>query len=52
VDRAQLAAGHVRVRRIAGTAPAALARLGRRGRGLKIVVIHSGFGESSYDTAG
>jgi 2',3'-cyclic-nucleotide 2'-phosphodiesterase / 3'-nucleotidase / 5'-nucleotidase len=51
-DRAQLAAGHVRVRRIAGTAPAALARLEGEGADLKIVVIHSGFGESSYDTAG
>jgi len=51
-DRAQLAAGHVRVRRIAGAAPAALARLESEGADLKIVVIHSGFGESSYDTAG
>jgi len=51
-DRAQLAAGHVRVRRIGGTAPAALARLEGEGADLKIVVIHSGFGQSSYDTAG
>src|SRR5437667_190532 len=51
-DRAQLAAGHVRVRRIAGAAPSALARLEGEGADLKVVVIHSGFGESSYDTAG
>jgi 2',3'-cyclic-nucleotide 2'-phosphodiesterase / 3'-nucleotidase / 5'-nucleotidase len=51
-DRAQLAAGHLRVRRIAGAAPAALARLEGEGADLKVVVIHSGFGESSYDTAG
>ena len=51
-DRAQLAAGHVRVRRIAGAAPSALARLEGEGADLKVVLIHSGFGASSYDTAG
>ena len=50
-DRTQLA-GRVRVRRIAGAAPAALARLEGEGADLKVVLIHSGFGESSYDTAG
>ncbi|HEY3219687.1 MAG TPA: 5'-nucleotidase C-terminal domain-containing protein [Gemmatimonadales bacterium] len=51
-DRAQLAAARVRVRRIAGAAPAALARLEGEGADLKVVLIHSGFGESSYDTTG
>src|SRR6266545_2639398 len=51
-DRAQLAAARVRVRRIAGAAPAALARLEGEGADVKIVLIHSGFGESSYDTTG
>ncbi|HEV8305386.1 MAG TPA: 5'-nucleotidase C-terminal domain-containing protein [Gemmatimonadales bacterium] len=51
-DRAQLGA-QVRVRRIAETAPAALARLEREGADLKIVLIHSGLGgTSSYDTTG
>ncbi|OLC06274.1 MAG: hypothetical protein AUH41_13125 [Gemmatimonadetes bacterium 13_1_40CM_66_11] len=50
-DRAQLA-GRVRVRRIAEAAPAALAGLDRAGVDLKLVLIHSGFGESSYDTTG
>src|SRR5881296_2933969 len=50
-DKAQLA-GRARVRRIAGAAPMALARLDGEGADLKVVVIHSGFGESSYDTAG
>jgi 2',3'-cyclic-nucleotide 2'-phosphodiesterase (5'-nucleotidase family) len=50
-DRAQLA-GRVRVRRIAGAAPAALARLEGEGADLKVVLLHSGFGESSYDTTG
>lgn len=49
-DRAQL--GRVRVRRIAEAAPAALAGLERQGADLKIALIHSGFGESSYDTTG
>src|SRR6267378_2949669 len=51
-DRAQLAASRVRVRRIAGAAPSALARLEGEGADLKIVLIHSGFGLSTYDTAG
>jgi len=50
-DRAQLA-GRAKVRRIAEAAPAALASLERAGVDLKVVIIHSGFGESSYDTAG
>src|SRR2546426_9433572 len=50
-DRAQLA-GRGRVRRIAEAAPAALAGLDRAGVDLKLVLIHSGFGESSYDTTG
>ena len=50
-DRTQLA-GRVRVRRIAGAAPSALARLDGEGADLKVVLIHSGFGESSYDTTG
>ena len=50
-DQSQLA-GHARVRRIAGAAPAALARLEGEGADLKIVLIHSGFGSSSYDTTG
>src|SRR6266576_7245493 len=51
-DRAQLAAAHVRVRRISGTATAALARMEGEGADVKVVLIHSGFGESSYDTTG
>ena len=50
-DRAQLA-GRARVRRIAGAAPLALARLDGEGADIKIVLTHSGFGESTYDTAG
>ena len=50
-DRSQLA-GRASVRRIAGAAPAALARLQGEGADLKVVLIHSGFGESSYDTTG
>src|SRR5205823_2830656 len=50
-DRAQLG-GKVRVRRIANSAPTALARLEGEGADVKIVLIHSGFGESSYDTTG
>ncbi len=50
-DRAQLA-GQARVRRIAEAAPAAMAALERLGADLKIVLIHSGFGESTYDTTG
>ncbi len=48
-DRSQLA-GRVSVRRIAGAAPAALAQL--QGADVKVVLMHSGFGESSYDTTG
>src|SRR5207247_3285487 len=51
-DRGQLAAGRVRVRRIAGATTSALARLEGEGADVKVVLIHSGFGESSYDTAG
>jgi 2',3'-cyclic-nucleotide 2'-phosphodiesterase (5'-nucleotidase family) len=52
-DRAQLAAGRVQVRRVAETAPAALARLEREGADLRVVLIHAGLdGTSSYDTAG
>src|SRR2546422_2229757 len=51
-DRGQLAASRVHVRRIAGAAPSALARLEGEGADLKIVLIHSGFGASSYDTTG
>lgn len=47
-----LLAGRARVRRIAEAAPAAMASLERQGVDLKIVVIHSGFGESGYDTTG
>ena len=50
-DRAQLT-GRVRVGRIAEAGPAALAALDRAGVDLKVVLIHSGFGESSYDTSG
>ncbi|HZE93346.1 MAG TPA: 5'-nucleotidase C-terminal domain-containing protein, partial [Gemmatimonadales bacterium] len=50
-DRSQLA-GRARVRRIAEMAPGALARLDQQGADLKVVLIHSGFGESSYDTTG
>src|SRR5207253_8525051 len=42
-DRAQLAGA--RVRRIAGAAPSALARMEGEGADLKVVLIHSGFGE-------
>jgi 2',3'-cyclic-nucleotide 2'-phosphodiesterase/3'-nucleotidase/5'-nucleotidase len=48
-DRNQLA-GKVTVRRVAASAPAALAQL--QGADLKIVLTHSGFGESTYDTTG
>jgi 2',3'-cyclic-nucleotide 2'-phosphodiesterase (5'-nucleotidase family) len=52
-DRAQLTAGGARVRRVAETAPAALARLEREGADLKVVLIHAGLGgTSSYDTTG
>jgi 2',3'-cyclic-nucleotide 2'-phosphodiesterase (5'-nucleotidase family) len=52
-DRAQLAAGRARVRRVAEAAPAALARLEREGADLRVVLIHAGLdGTSSYDTAG
>jgi 2',3'-cyclic-nucleotide 2'-phosphodiesterase (5'-nucleotidase family) len=52
-DRAQLAAGKVRVRRVAEAAPAALAQLERERADLKVVLIHAGLdGTSSYDTAG
>src|SRR2546427_9063723 len=51
-DRSQLAGARVRVRRIAGAAPSALARLEGEGADLKIVLIHSGFGLSTYDTTG
>ena len=44
--------GRVRVGRIAEAGPAALAALDRAGVDLKVVLIHSGFGESSYDTSG
>jgi 2',3'-cyclic-nucleotide 2'-phosphodiesterase (5'-nucleotidase family) len=50
-DRAQLA-GRARVRRIAGAAPMALSRVDGEGADLKVVLIHSGFGESTYDTTG
>ena len=50
-DRTQLA-GRARVRRIGGAARPALARLEGEGADLKIALIHSGFGESSYDTTG
>jgi 2',3'-cyclic-nucleotide 2'-phosphodiesterase / 3'-nucleotidase / 5'-nucleotidase len=51
-DRAQLA-GQVRVRRVAETAPAALAQLERDGANVKVVLIHAGLGGgSSYDTTG
>src|SRR5437773_6378713 len=52
-DRAQLAAAsHLLVRRIADAAPAAVAALDRAGVDLKVVLIHSGFGSSTYDTTG
>src|SRR6266498_449530 len=51
-DRGQLAASRVRVRRIAGAAPAALARLEGEGADLKVVLIHSGFRLTTYDTTG
>ena len=50
-DRAQLGRA-IRVRRIAEMAPGAMGRLARDGVDLKVVLIHSGFGESSYDTTG
>src|SRR5574341_1417574 len=50
-DRTQLG-GRASVRRIAGAAPTALASLQSQGADLKVVLIHSGFGESSYDTTG
>src|SRR5467141_2217242 len=40
-DRAQLAGGHVRIRRIAGATTAALARLQGEGADVKVVLIHS-----------
>jgi 2',3'-cyclic-nucleotide 2'-phosphodiesterase/3'-nucleotidase/5'-nucleotidase len=51
-DRAQLAGAHIRVRRIASAAQSALARLEGEGADLKIALIHSGFGQSTYDTTG
>ena len=48
-DRSQLA-GKANVRRIGASAPAALAQLA--GADLKVVLTHSGFGESTYDTTG
>ena len=48
-DRSQLA-GKLSVRRIGAAAPAALAQLAAAD--LRIVLTHSGFGESSYDTTG
>jgi 2',3'-cyclic-nucleotide 2'-phosphodiesterase (5'-nucleotidase family) len=48
-DRSQLA-GKASVRRIGASAPAALAQLAAAD--LKIVLTHSGFGESTYDTTG
>jgi 2',3'-cyclic-nucleotide 2'-phosphodiesterase (5'-nucleotidase family) len=48
-DRAQLA-GKANVRRIGASAPAALAQLA--GADVRIVLTHSGFGESTYDTTG
>ena len=50
-DRAQLG-GKVRIRRISEAAPGALAALDRAGVDLKLVLIHGGFGASSYDTTG
>jgi 2',3'-cyclic-nucleotide 2'-phosphodiesterase/3'-nucleotidase/5'-nucleotidase len=50
-NRTQLA-GRASVRRIAGAAPMALARLEGQGADLRVVLSHSGFGESSYDTTG
>ena len=51
-DRQQLA-GRVRVRRIAATAPGALAALDRAQVDVKVVLIHSGLGGgSAYDTTG
>ncbi|MFN2570782.1 MAG: 5'-nucleotidase C-terminal domain-containing protein [Gemmatimonadales bacterium] len=50
-DRTQLD-GRARVRRIASSAPAVLARMDGEGADLKVVLLHSGFGESSYDTTG
>ena len=48
-DRSELA-GKVNVRRIGASAPAALAQLAAAD--LKVVLTHSGFGESTYDTTG
>src|SRR5947207_14606264 len=42
----------VRVRRMGSSAPTALAFLEGEGGEEKMVLIHRGFGESSYDTAG
>lgn len=50
-DRADMA-GRARVRRIADAAPGVMARMDREGAELKIVLLHSGFGSSSYDTTG
>ncbi len=52
-NRAGLAAGRVRVRPLAASAPAALRDLGRAGVDLTIALVHSGLaGGSSYDTTG
>jgi len=48
-DRSQLA-GKVKVQRIAAAAPAALAQL--QSADVKVVLTHSGFGASNYDTTG
>src|SRR5439155_1621464 len=50
--RALPSAARSRLGRIASAAPATLARMEGEGADLKIVLIHSGFGESSYDTTG
>src|SRR5260221_313539 len=50
-DRARLG-GRGRVRRIAEAARAAMAALERFGADLKTVLIHSGFGKSSYAPTG
>jgi 2',3'-cyclic-nucleotide 2'-phosphodiesterase/3'-nucleotidase/5'-nucleotidase len=50
-NRAEMA-GRARVRRIAQAAPGVMARMEREGAELKIVLLHSGFGSSSYDTTG
>lgn len=50
-DRTRLT-GRARVGRIGGAVGPAIARLEGEGADLKIALIHSGFGESSYDTTG